>query len=337
MKQVFRLLAILLILAGLVGWVYFILNNKEEIHEPVSGVIVEMPEPVTYELSEASLHVIGVVEDIEADVKTCMQIESLMDVNQEVMAIIRGQRYGSLTEGIGSYVWESFAGPLSDTYKNLFEIDDEILSWLNGIGGFYTPISQDEVDFIHMIAVIDIYLSETGNDPIIEPYYDYLMSWGGDLETFGYDMRAYAESLDTYDLEVLEAYAEETMGSDQPSYFSKADWLADIDGVNIANYMLTQEKLLSEAIYEYYHTGLFLERYLLFVDSFGGEENFKLAVESFVYAETYETDDEDIVELFEDLSQLKELMHMFLFDKQEDLTDSERRILVDVMINKVLE
>lgn len=329
-----RVLTILFILAGLAGWIYFIIQQDKEPEETVEEVVIEVPEPVVYPLSEQSRHVIDIIAALESDAITRLATEDVMAINQAVLSILRCERYGTMTEGIGSYVWDSFAGPLPEVYQNLFEMDDEMLNWLSDINVFHEPISDGEVDFLHMIAVIDIYVSETGNNPIIEPYYDYLMSWGGDLETFGYDM---IEASEPDDYESMNGFATDMLGADESSHFSKSDWLADLDGVNIAGLMQSENLYLSEAIFEYYHTGQFLERHTLFVDSFGGEAAFREAVHHFLYSEPSEEQSDLHQELFEDLDQLKTLMHMFLMDSELTLSDMARSILEETMVNKVLD
>ncbi len=76
-----------------------------------------------------------------------------------------------------------------------------------------------------MIAVIDLNYSNANTDNYKEEFFDCLLSWGGDLETFLIDMDkdAKKENYNSYD-EYYD-YAINTLGVSKETYFSESDFL----------------------------------------------------------------------------------------------------------------
>jgi hypothetical protein len=107
------------------------------------------------------------------------------------MAFIRKDRYGYEQTGLSGSVWGQFAGTL-----------------MKDCG---VDITDAAIDFVHMVAVIDIEYTQVSELPYRDTCYDVLMIWGGDLETFMIDVDQYAQTNPEADPKALEAYAQDLL------------------------------------------------------------------------------------------------------------------------------
>lgn len=69
------------------------------------------------------------------------------------------------------------------------------------------PVTKSKIDLIHMIAVIDINYTDVQVEDYKEVYYDYLLSWGGDLETLRINMSKHFEKNDAENYDDYYDYA----------------------------------------------------------------------------------------------------------------------------------
>jgi hypothetical protein len=275
------------------------------------------------------------------------QINEINEVNNATLALLRSQRYGYFSSGLEGVFWQNFTGGLPSEYIKYFQLSEsEILTELiQEMSGFIDPVTGEEIDFIHMMAVIDAYRSDFQTDEesadYEEDYYDYLLSWGGDLETFKVDLLDYVEANKITDYEAMYDYAYETIGSRVESYFSQEDFLADIDGVNIADLMAQENLLLADALELYYTSNYVNNRYAMFIDSFGGEEAFVERVHLFINYQGDELEDEALAEFIEDFNGFKSLMMRYSGKSRGETTAVENKALeeafIDLIVNGVVE
>lgn len=281
--------------------------------------------------------------------------ESNNIVNNVVMAILRKDRYYDGGTGMEAIFWGTIAGSTDPNVKSiikLLEADLEgslanvtIDSLINGeaitegelevihelieaihmvedMNDFIDPVTNEEIDFIHMIASLDSIYTDTDMEDDIEIFVDYLAGWGGDLKTFLPDMLSEIDKGNISNNEEYISYVKETLGSTKNSHFSLEDLLADIDAVNVNSALNREDLLLSEGIIWYYDSRAVDSRYTSFVDSFGSEEDFLNIVYILLF---YEIIDEDDISNYnfplDDLVGVYELFEEFF--EHRDTTDDE--------------
>lgn len=265
-------------------------------------------------------------------------------INNAVMAILRKDRYYDGGTGMESVFWGTIAGSTNPSVKGALKLlgDDleasiasintstivngdeltemeieairELLTVVHEVeqfDEFSDPISGEPIDFIHMMASLDSVYTNIDMEDDIEMFVDYLAGWAGDLLTFLPD---YLDEIDKGTMENSEykVFIKSTLGSGVKSHFSGDDLLADIDAININTILKSDNLLLSEGIIWYYNSRALKSRYSSFVNSFGSEEEFNLAVRIIVmyqYVEDSEISKYDFVmkdfrgvmRLFEDI------------------------------------
>lgn len=286
-------------------------------------------------LEEKSMEMIETIVLLEKKSRELMGIASISKLNQASLAVIRKDRYGHEMSGLDKLFWEGFLGKLPVQYINNRE---EPIPAIEGLEEFIEPAQGADIDFVHMIAVIDAYYSDLETSDEQERYYDYLCSWGGDLLTFTMDMVSYSDLNQVVEESELVQYAMETLGTEAVSSFSESDFLADIDGVNIAKLMIENKLLLSQGLRMYYRTDLVNNRMTLFVDGFGGEEAFIDTVNCFYHDQVeqkYATD-EDFIDFFEKFQTMKKLIISVSGDGKREATELEKKVTMEVFIKKVL-
>lgn len=298
---------------------------------------------VVFELNEENLELIEDIKDIETSVISMVDEADINTINQGTMAFIRKDRYGYNVSGMSRFIWSRFAGTM-DQEAGIYRADhvEEVLSinsFVDGMDTFKNPGNDFDIDFKHLVTVIDLELTHVSEVEYEDEYYDYLFSWAGDLETFFIDMGKYSYENPDLTEEDLYAYARQTIGSLEQSYFSREDLLADIDGVNIAKLMTDEELLLSEAINSYYGDGLFATRYTQFIESFGGEDLFRDKVTNLMNeeVEAYYIEDTEFITYYENVIGLKQLMGLFMNRSQYTVTSEMEDAAVVAFIDIIIE
>lgn len=266
-------------------------------------------------------------------------------VTHNTLALIRMKRYGGHSTFNGRFFWGAVAGEpsyqLIKSYEDYESPDTQDNEQLNesvaevvlkaaefhSLTGLIDPNSQDIIDAIHMIAVLQSNVYDSDMDDGIEVVVDYLSGWGGDLLTFLADVQRFSDSVESDDkdskLELLEIYVTENLGQKTSTHFSREDYLADLDGVNIAGLMQSENLLLSEAVICYYDSGDASRREVVFIKNFGDQSDFLRAVNTLVnhstmtdeHLEDYDITSEQfhsVFELFEDVFMYREAEQMEL-------------------------
>lgn len=303
---------------------------------------VSVPEVSVIVIDDRTKAIIDDIRRVEGMVAEMAETESVEVINNGVMAFVRSQRYGYRSTGINRLIWNNCCGSLyeeTDIVLSRFEDEEkELIALVDGMELIYDSVEAIHMDFPHMVTVIDLAYTKTMETQYEEIYYDYLFSWGGDLETFIWDIQQYSNSSGIDDEDTLTLYARHLLASEEVSHFSLEDYYADIDGVNVANRMIEEELLLSEALEVYYSSSMCLERHDLFIDSFGGVDGFNEAVRAFMLYEIplEMEDDEGYIEMLDNLSRAKDMMNRYLQDDGEDIRDELKEIGTEVFIWKVL-
>jgi len=281
----FNILLSMLLLSFAISITFAYLNNENRVAEFIDDD--EIPLGGFLQLDSTSNNTIDRIKVLEDRFREILPEGTVKQINNGVMSIIRRNKYGYNSEGANSILWERYAGSMNEeiglSVPHVENVLADVLNQVDGKLELNDPVSSAEIDFLHMIAVIDINYSDAGTDSYKEECYKYLLTWGGDLETFLIDMdrNAKKESYNSYD-DYYE-YAINTLGISSETYFSESDFLADLDGVNIAEIMISDELLLSEALLKYYLDGDVSKRKEKFVDHFGGESEFLLSVKQFMF------------------------------------------------------
>ncbi len=135
--------------------------------------------------------------------------------------------------------WSILGGSIDEDFANYVHNNNAELEYLRTKEVLTYPGSNEEIDFIHMIATIN--LSMIGNE-----MYSDLGGWGGDLCQLVKEIK----NTDKTDDE-LKTMVEQKFNHN--SSFGSQDVLADFDAINITNlYNNLSEKSLAKAIKKYY-------------------------------------------------------------------------------------
>ncbi|QOR84764.1 hypothetical protein IMZ17_02905 [Geobacillus stearothermophilus] len=207
------------------------------------------------------------LKKLEKYTKSYLIIDTTKRINDHDLEYLRSTKYDG-------FKWDVTAGTIDDKHVKYIESKNKKLDNFfspNGQGAFIKdPVTGDKIDFIHMAATIDAILSNT-------PVPDSWAGWAGDLHTALGDLQE--NTKDSNKLKVLQKEAKKIIGGN--SSFSRADILADVDAVNIANMMKENKNLLlSDAIKKYYSkSGDVHHRFSEFIESFGGTKKFKESVD----------------------------------------------------------
>lgn len=235
-------------------------------------------------------------------------IDIIKIINNNTLAVIRMYRYGMMSGQLEQLFWSTVAGNMNEEIADIFisnesmneefespsvVANDEVLMAKEELieiskqvakTKYYNdPVDKVNIDFVHMVAVIDCIYSDISANDDIEIFIDYFTGWGGDLLTFLSDVQKKADHNEISDKKDYEKYISETLGTKEKSNFSEEDLLADIDAVNITAVLNKEKLLLSEGVIWYYGSRDVYRRYNLFVDSFGGQEEFLKTVKILVY------------------------------------------------------
>lgn len=271
-------------------------------------------------LDAKSVETIQKISALEKSVQSQLGLTDKEKINNATMALLRRNRYGHYTSGGSVFLWLQFAGGIqSECGVNMAKAEAALEEALKDTDSHQTlidPVNHSAIDLIHMIAVVDVNYTDVDTDEFREVYYDYLLSWGGDLETLRINLSDYFADDDVEDFEAYYQYAIETLGSDVRSYFSKEDMLADVDGVNLAD-LMRQDLLLSEALMQYYTGPAVANRNQLFVNHYGGQGAFEKEVFAFMFngvGSRFEQD-EEFQRFMEGFKGLKSMMFQTFSDR----------------------
>jgi hypothetical protein len=281
-----------------------------------SGEILSQSEP-TYILEQETMNTIAWVKLFEEQTRELLESDSIEAINQGTMAILRMDRYGYGSLGIEKIVWDAYAGPMAVEWVRYIKnnpswvIDFREKSWF-----FSDPVSNDAIDFIHLVAVVNVFYTKTDMDTTQEKYYDALLSWGGDLLTMAY----VGES-------------SEFLGDKESLFFSTEDYLADIDGVNIAQLMIEDELLLSDALYAYYTSEKVKWRHSLFTDYYGGEDEAYKFIYDFIFLEGDGSEDFNKFKLV--FKSIQDGLIQYVVNDSEYVSEEELKRFVDAFVEKL--
>lgn len=281
---------------------------------------------------------------VESMVAQLAETDDIEVINNGSLGFVRSKKYGYRTDGMSRFIWDGYGGTIIgetgiDVGLNAGKVS-EILDMTDQMTYINDPFVGDPIDFPHMVAVIDVaYTNKDNEEDYLEAYNDFLLTWGGDLETFLLNMNDYSDSSGKVDYDSMYVFASETLASEDQSYFSLEDYNADLDGVNIEALMREEGLLLSEAIERYYTTGMFMEREGLFVEAHGGQAAMEAAVRGFILGEVPESYKEDaaFIEALDGVRSFNELMRNMVYEQNYDPTEATREAAADVFLEKVLQ
>lgn len=247
------------------------------LYQQTNDIILDDDIPLAnfYEISSEDIPTIEMIQSLESDLSEILDTDDPTKINQATLAVLRSRRYGYYASGLSSLVWARFAGdPLEESQLDLENSPSlsTYIDQLNQYNDFHDPFTDHIIDFYHMMAVIDIMLTSSSDHIYEETYYDYMMSWGGDLDTFILDLERYQESDPTITEEDISAYAAKNLGEPTQTSFSESDFLGNLDGYGIALMLASNDDMfLSEAITYYYSMGDFMDRKAIFMAQFESE------------------------------------------------------------------
>ena len=136
-------------------------------------------------------------------------------------------------------------GTIESDFEKFVAYNNSNLKSLQNIEYIYNPFSKEKIDFIHLIAIINV-ISKGGINNTLS---NDMAGWGGDLCQLALELKNTGLTGTE-----LQEKANQLFGA-EVSTFSSQDLLADLDAVNIANiYLNNQNKSISQSIKEYYRS-----------------------------------------------------------------------------------
>lgn len=240
---------------------------------------------------EQEQYLISMITKLEENIATICELsiddkQDIRMINSNLFALLVRNRYGINSKQFMSIYWNSILSELDSEIIGILsagnEIEEDVINssfllltetidkYVQSEIEFY----HEEIDFVHMMAVLDLNYNDLSMSKEAERYIDYLAGWGGDLLTyFGEALLLIDENKLTEEVEVRE-FLVEGFKKDKSITFSKSDFYADIDGVNLACLMNEGDLLLSEALENY---GKYSrdEKYDLFLEHMMGIENYE--------------------------------------------------------------
>ncbi len=293
-----------------------------------------------YALDDESRATLKAIEALEDLVGEYLKTDDRDTINQCVMAFVRKDRYGYDLKSLSRFIWSRYTGSLN-TETGVNQRDDKVLydeaeDLVSQVGSFVDPVMGQEIDFIHMIAVIDLELTDTGDSQVEEDAYDALFSWIGDLKTFVLDTGVYVDESGNVTESDINEFVRETLGSDFSS-FSGSDMRADFDGILIAKTMKENELLLSQALKTYYTEGQSRNRYTGFLSEFESEDDFVEKVRFGVMVELPVSEEGSKYDGFaEDYDGMTQLMDMFINKAGLVVEPETEELVLDGFIQYIL-
>ncbi len=301
---------------------------------------IPMANPVV--LDDDTLEAIDEIRDIEVRLSVLLDEPTNGILNQGVLNIIRSKRYGCRSGGLEGALWDGYAGNMSKevgvSIEAVAEVDKDILGIADGLSYIHDPSDGSIIDVPHMVAVIDVLLTDLPIEDDQEIYSDIILTWGGDLESFLVNMENDNSDKVGVDEAQLYEYATSTMGSAKASYFSVEDFYADLDGVNIYQIMERDDLLLSDAIHHYYSSGDYKEREALFVAFYGGDRLIRKLVYDYMEVDSvdyqlYEASAKG--DYLNSVYTFKSMMLKMKYGYDNEVDGAVRRIVSDVFLEKL--
>lgn len=181
--------------------------------------------------------------------------------------------YGGDWNGASNIQWNLVAGEIDNNFCNLVE------STLgNDIPKFKDPSTQCYYDFNHLAATLQANMHvfiDTENEGM-DTFIDLFSGWMGDLTTFAKDIKENTGSNQTY-----QDYANNNLFAPNTS-FGMDDYIADIDGINLARSLLSDSSMkITDLFYNYFMNTEYGETYssertqLWITREYGNYSNFK--------------------------------------------------------------
>ena len=153
---------------------------------------------------------------------------------KRVLVYIRSSRYNSNQ-------WNILGGSVDEDFVAFVHENGEGLEYLRTKEKLTYPNSDDEIDFVHMIATINLLNTNSSNMAD-------LGGWGGDICQLVQEIKG----IEKTGTELKELVQSKFNNS---SSFGRQDLLADLDAVNIYNiYKLQKNKSFADAFASYYKT-----------------------------------------------------------------------------------
>jgi hypothetical protein len=155
--------------------------------------------------------------------------------------------------------WKALAGAEDEFYAYVKKAKgNKCASFLRSVEYYYDPVSGEQIDFIHMIASLNVYL-ENELMYSLYPQIGDIGGWAGDCIQLACEGKKYKISAKR-----LNDFFNDRIGKE--GSFGGGDILADIDALNI--YMLLKDKgEFANAFKYYYNTLRKTNRYQLFVQN----------------------------------------------------------------------
>lgn len=210
------------------------------------------------------------------------------------LQFIRNSRYNSSQ-------WNMFGGTIETDFieyvsKNQGNSD---LFELQTLEFFVTPIQNQHIDFVHMIAIMNViqhggFDNQTRND---------MVGFGGDLCQFTNELKTSGLTGNE-----LQNFASSKFGT-KNSTFSEQDLLADLDAINIMKiYKTTTDSCISKSILDYYYSINKQSRKLQFLNN--------------VFSENYSSTNTLAAKIFERISGN---LYIIIWCNQNDLSFSDHQ------------
>lgn len=154
-----------------------------------------------------------------------------------VAQYLRQTRYGDSE-------WNLFGGTVEADFAEYVIANQGTfdLPALQNQASFTAASTHEEVDFIHMIAIINV----VAKNGISNTTYNDMVGWGGDLCQLAKQIKELGLTGDALQDKAYELFRGKS------STFSDEDFLADIDALNIANLVINEEMSISNAMKTYY-------------------------------------------------------------------------------------
>lgn len=156
------------------------------------------------------------------------------DYIKRTLIYIREGRYNSSE-------WQTIGGTNEQDFANYVAQNYENAVLLQTLANFTIPSTEEKVDFVHMVATINVVFLKSGNNQ------SDLAGWGGDLMQLVKEIKDLGCTSDQLPLVAKQKF------NAQDSTFGKEDVCADLDAVNIASLMIANNSSLSTEMKNYYN------------------------------------------------------------------------------------
>ncbi|MBN2222420.1 MAG: hypothetical protein JW708_09470 [Vallitaleaceae bacterium] len=218
------------------------------------------------------------------------QPDDIEKLNTILFSILIRNRYGINNKQLSSILWNSIIGEMDSKVAKILEDSEksreqstrhkEFFEFVEELDVYFEKdllIHKENLDFLHMVAVVNTNYKDIEIDDSTEKYVDILTGWGGDLLTYLGEILLLVDKQKMTSLVEIEKLIFDGLANKSSQQFGSSDFIADIDGVNLASYMKKEHMLFSTALETYYIESV-NERYQLFLNEVGGMEEFEYLV-----------------------------------------------------------